>query len=212
MNRKFVSKSNLVLRKILNSKENLDIVQDFIESILNIEIQNIELNPYLKTKEKYLPREENFGILDVRIKQKDKEELNVGIQFVDGYYIQNKILLYYSQIHVNQLEHNKNRKVTKTITINILDYDYLKTQEYHKILKVNSKIDDNGKSEKMEFHILELPKFKLRNIENITKEEGWMIFLCGNEPILLKRTIEKFEKIKRLDNLLEKYWIDEKME
>ena len=212
MNRKFVSKSNLVLRKVLNSKENLDILQDFIESILKIEIQKIELNPYLKSKEKYLPKEENFGVADVRIQQKNKEELNVGIQFIDGYYIQNKMLLYYAQIHANQLEHNKNRKVARTITINILDYDYFKTQEYHKTIKVNSKIDENGNSEEMEFHVLELPKFQLIDIENMTKEQAWMIFFCGNNPILLNRVIKKFDKIKKLDNLLEKYWEEEIME
>ena len=35
MNRKFISNSNYVLRKVLNSKENLDIIKDFIESFLN---------------------------------------------------------------------------------------------------------------------------------------------------------------------------------
>ena len=62
MNRKFVSKSNRVLRKILNSKENLDILKDFIESFLDIEIYQIELNPYLGEKSKNFPTEENFGV------------------------------------------------------------------------------------------------------------------------------------------------------
>ena len=44
-----------------NNKKNQDIIKDFIESFLNIEIQKIELNPYLKSKEKYLPSEEKFG-------------------------------------------------------------------------------------------------------------------------------------------------------
>ena len=118
MNRKLVAKSNYVLRKVLNSKENVDILQDLIESFLKLKIETIELNPYLKNKEKYLPSEENFGIADVRITTKDKETYNVGIQFVDGYYIQNKILLYYAQIHTNQLEYNPERKIAKTITIN----------------------------------------------------------------------------------------------
>ena len=67
MNRKFVSKSNRVLRKVLNSKENLDIIQDFIQAFLEIEIKEIKLNPYLETRSKNLPAEENFGIVDVRV-------------------------------------------------------------------------------------------------------------------------------------------------
>lgn len=60
MNQKLVSKSNFVLRKVLNSEKNLDIIKDFIESILGIKIISIKLNPYLKNREKCLPQEENF--------------------------------------------------------------------------------------------------------------------------------------------------------
>ena len=112
MNRKLVSKSNLVLRKVLNKEEHIDILKDMIEGILDIKIESIRLNPYLKSKEKYLPKEENFGVADVRIITKEKESLNVGIQFIDGFYIQNKLLLYYAQIHTNQLEQQENQKKT----------------------------------------------------------------------------------------------------
>ena len=53
MNQKFVSNSNYVFRKILNSEAYLEILKNFIEAILDIEIKEIELNPYLKKKEKY---------------------------------------------------------------------------------------------------------------------------------------------------------------
>ena len=53
MNRKFISKSNRVLRKVLNSKENLDILKDLIETFLEIQIEKIALNPYLERGIKY---------------------------------------------------------------------------------------------------------------------------------------------------------------
>ena len=56
MNIKFISNRNYVLRKVLNNKNCIDIIKDFIESILDIKIKKIELNPYLKKKEKYLPK------------------------------------------------------------------------------------------------------------------------------------------------------------
>ena len=123
MNRKFVSKSNYVLRKVLNKEENLDILKDMIESILQIKIKKIELNPYLEKKKQNLPAEENFGIADVRLEKADGEELNVGIQFVDGYHVITKMLIYYAQIHANQLEYDKDRKVAKTVTINFVDFE-----------------------------------------------------------------------------------------
>lgn len=206
MNRKLVSKSNYVLRKVLNCEKNLYIIKDIIEAFLQIKIKNIRLNPYLKSKEKYLPEEENFGVADVRIITEKEEELNVGIQFIDGYYVQNKMLLYYAQIHSNQLEHNPNRKIAKTITINILDFMYFKTPEYHKKIKIKDNQKNKEQQETLEFHIIELPKFKQRS-EEITKEEAWIMYLKGKK---VKNT--KFDKIDKLDCLLEKYWIEEKME
>ena len=212
MNRKFISNSNYVLRKVLNSKENLDIIQDFIESFLDIEIEEIILNPYLKSKEKYLPSEEKFGIVDVRIITKDMEELNVGIQFIDGYFIENKMLLYYLQIHSNQLEYNDNRKFAKTVTINLLDFDFFKSNDYHQKIYINTEPDNSGMRERLEFHIIELPKFNRKNIININRENAWMIYLCGKQEDAIAEVLKKFDKIRKLDNLLEEYWKNEVME
>lgn len=212
MNRKFISNSNYVLRKVLNSKENLDITQDFIESFLDLEIEKIILNPYLKSKEKCLPSEEKFGIVDVRIITKDMEELNVGIQFIDGYFIENKMLLYYLQIHSNQLEYNDNRRFTKTVTINLLDFDFFKSKDHHQKLYIHTEPDNEGKSEKLEFHIVELPKFNRKNIIDINRENEWMIYLCGNNRSLINDIIKSNEKIRKLNNLLNEYWKEETMD
>ena len=131
MNKKLISHSNYVLRKVLNKKQELDVLKDFIEAILDIEIQEMALNQYLDKKRKYLPRKEDFGIADLRVKTQD-EEMNIGIQFLDGIYIKTKMLLYYAQIHLNQTEYNKKRKFVKTITINILDFNYFTDSKYER--------------------------------------------------------------------------------
>lgn len=203
MNRKFVSKSNRVLRKVLNSKENLDILQDFIETFLKIKIKEIKLNPYLEIKSNNLPSPENFGIADVRIKLQTEEELNVGIQFIDGYYAQNKMLLYYAQIHSNQFEYQDNRKIARTITINLLDFNYLKSVDYFNKITLPSEVES-----KIELYVLELPKFLSSQYKVLDKQEAWMAYLCGKQDGVLK----EFEKIKKLDDLLDEYWKNETME
>ena len=207
MNRKFISKSNRVLRKVLNSKENLDIIQDFIEAFLDIEVKEIHLNPYLEIKSNNLPSEENFGIVDVRIKLNNQEELNVGIQFIDGYYAQNKMLLYYAQIHSNQLEYQDDRHISKTITINLLDFNYLKSDNYFNKSVIPSKINN-----KIELYVLELPKFRVNKNKILEKKEGWMTYLCGKPEEVVMKSIENFNKIRKLDELLEHYWKNEVME
>lgn len=210
MNQKFVSKSNFVLRKVLNSDKNLDIIKDFLESILNIKIISIRLNPYLKSKEKCLPEEENFGIADVRVKTDLKEEYNIGIQFVDGIYVQNKIFLYYAQIHSNQLEYFNNTKIVKTITINILDYEYFEDLQYHKKILIQDKKE--SKEGEIELHIIELPKFEVSNLEKLTYEEEWLLYFKERNSKNIKSIINRSLYIKKLDILLDEFWRREKME
>ena len=68
------------------------------------------------------------------------------------------MLLYYAQIHSNQLEYDSNRKSTRTVTINLLDFEYFKSANYHQIKYINSNPDENGNKERLEFHIIELLK------------------------------------------------------
>lgn len=210
MNQKFVSKSNFVLRKVLNSKNNLDIIKDFIESILNIKIISIKLNSYLKNKEKCLPAEENFGIADVRIKTHSGEEYNIGIQFIDGIYVQNKMFLYYAQIHSNQLEYEENKKVVKTITINILDYEYFNNLPYHQRILIQDR--KKSKEGEIELHIIELPKFEVKDLNNLTYKEEWLLYFKEKNSKNIKSIINRSLYIKKLDILLDEYWKRERME
>lgn len=207
MNRKFISKSNRVLRKVLNSEKGLDIIKDFIESILEIKIQEIKLNPYLDDKSNYLPEKENFGIVDVRVKLENREEMNIGIQFIDGYYVQSKMLLYYAQIHTNQLELEQN--ISRTITINLLDFNYFNSEDYHKKIT----IQDNYEKliEQIELHVIELPKIKIIG-NRITKKEAWVLYFAGTNSVIINKILNKYEEIRNLDNLLDEYWKNEKIE
>ena len=211
MNRKFISNSNYVLRKILNSEDCLEILKDFIEAILDIEIKEIESNPYLEEKNKYLPKEENFGIADVRIRTDENEEINVGIQFIDGIYVQTKMLMYYAQIHLNQLEYETKREFANTITINLLDFKYFSSQEYKKIIRIKSN-EINIKLEELELYVIEFPKFSIKDEENMTPKEEWISYLKGCENKILEKIKNNNHNIELLDELAEKYWLEEKME
>lgn len=211
MNRKFISNSNYVLRKVLNTEDCLEILKNFIESILDITIKEIELNSYLEEKSQYLPKEENFGIADVRIRTNENEEMNIGIQFIDGMYIQTKMLMYYAQIHLNQLEYDEKREFAKTITINLLDFKYFSSQGYDKVIRIKTN-EGNIKLEELEMYAIELPKFKIENLNNMTKKEEWIAYLKGCENKLLEKIKNNNKNIALLDELLEKYWLEEKME
>ena len=211
MNKKFISNSNYVLRKILNNEAYLEILKDFIEAILEITIKDIELNSYLEEKAQYLPKEENFGIADVRIRTDENEEMNIGIQFIDGIYVQTKMLMYYAQIHLNQLEYDEKREFAKTITINLLDFKYFSSQGYDKVIRIKTN-EGNINLEELEMYVIELPKFMITDPNNITKKEEWIAYLKGCENKVLEKIKNNNKNIALLDELAEKYWLEEKME
>ena len=209
MNRKFVAKSNFVLRRVLNSEDNIDILKEFIEVILDIKIKEAQINPYLEKRKNNLPAEENFGIADLRIKTNENEELNIGIQIIDGEHILTKMFLYYAQIYSNQLEYDDNREIAKTITINILDFIFTKETKYHSRMVLKEKEIEDTVKDYLEMHILELTKLAMKIRKEINLKEGWMNYLRGDN---IEEAIKKSKKIEKLDDILKKYWREEVME
>lgn len=204
MNRKFINDSNYVLRKVLNQKTNEDILINFIETFLEIKIKSLIIN---KSPEKAGTKE--YGIVDVRIVTSENIEINIGIQIVDGDYIQNKMLLYYAKIHSNQVLYNDKRKIVKTITINILDIAYFSSNNYQKVINIKSNVINDEILEKIELHVLELPKFTKEVNQQMTNKDYWIVYLKGNDEELMQLAKKKNKYIKKLDSKLEKYWRDE---
>ena len=209
MNRKFVAKSNFVLRRVLNTEENIDILKEFIEVILNVHIKEAKINPFLEKLTNNLPAEENFGIADLRIKTNENEERNIGIQIIDGKHVLIKMLLYYLQIRGKQLQYDEYRKIAKTNTINILDFIFNDDIDYHSRMVVREETMTNIINDYPEIHILQLPKFKMENYKNMTLKQAWISYLKGEN---IEEAIQKSKQIQKLDRLLEKYWREEVME
>lgn len=209
MNHALITNRNYVLRQILNSDENTDIIKDIIEAFLNIKIQRIILNTYLDKS--YLPSDNKFGIADVRIKTEKNIEYNIGMQFLNGKYIQTKIALYYLYIHTNQICYNDRRKIAKTITINFMDFPYYKSFGYHKRLILNKFKEIDFSEAEAETHIIELERFNTLDQKNMTKEEQWITYLKGSNKEGIKKSIKENIYIRKLDELINKYWEEEKI-
>ena len=160
MNPKLISKRNYVLRKIFYSTDSLSILQDLIESFLAIHIQDIKVISYPSKQAKHLPSEDNFGIANVRIQTKEKQERNIGIQILDGKYITTKLFMYYTQIHCYQLEQSNNKKIVKSITLNFVDDNYDDHYRYHQKLMLKREEIQEIPEEEIEIHVIEFPKFQ----------------------------------------------------
>ena len=190
------------MHKIFCEKENIDIIKDFIESILNIKIKEIYFNKYSEDGKSMLPKE-NFGIVNVKIEIESGDKLNIGIQIVDGIYIQSKLLFYYYKIYAN----NVLNMDEKNITINILHTNFLNNNEYYQKIKLKDKEEKN----EYEIYVIELLKFKNKiMVEN--KRDEWIAYLQGDNEVLVNYVMSKNKKIQKLDKLLDEYWKNEKID
>lgn len=198
INQKLTLNNNFILKKMLNNIKNVDILKDFLESILEIKISNIILKPSLKEESESI---KNHNICSLKVFTEKGNEINIGIQIINGCYIESKILLYCANIY-KEIQYSNNEKI---VTINILDFKYLNSKSYH----TKFELYRNSIQEAIyEIHILELPKFTITNKENITKKEVWIAFLNGDDKIIDFNNKE-YKQIKILNNLLNNYWKSE---
>ena len=196
MNRKFIFNSNYILNNVLNKKENIDILQDFIETILEIKVKQIYYRRDLYDEN---INREYFGISNVIVVTDENKKLNIGIQIIDGFFIQYKMILYYAQTFIDSVE---------TITINLLDLEYLDRKEYQKDIKINKLDTENIKKKNLgEIHLIELPKLNDEKINS--KKDAWISYLKNGK--LDKEYKEKYEKIEKLDKVLDDFWEKEIM-
>ena len=117
------------------------------------------------------------------------------------------MVFYYAQIHSNQLEYQDNRIPSRTITINLLDFNYLNANKYFNKITIPSKTENT-----IELYILELPKLRASRSKKIEKQEAWILYLRGELEEETTETLKQFGKIKKLDDLLENFWRNETME
>jgi len=211
LNRLFIENSNFVLHKILNNEQNINIVKDLIQSILNLKIKKIIIRKYLGKKVKNLRDEEKYDIINVRIIDEKDIQYNVGIQIIDGLFMQEKLLAYAATIHVNQIEYEEYNDIVDTITINIINFNGFNKANYHNVLTFMQRDEDDRLQlqDEIKIHVIELPKFKKEKAE--TKEEEWLQFFKGTNIKDIDEIKQKNEAIKMLDKELHEYWRKEKI-
>ncbi|MBK1809940.1 PD-(D/E)XK nuclease family transposase [Clostridium sp. YIM B02505] len=182
-------KNDVVFQKIFGSPENEDILISFLNAILEKtekeKIKNIE---YVDTKLSDIEAvDDKIGILDVRVITEKGIHINVEIQLINRYNMINRTLFYWSRLYSSQIKRGENYKdLNKTITINILNFNYIDSNKYHTTYHLYEDDEKIILSDILEIHFVELPKFldeqpKLNNSLN-----KWLAFLTKPEKEVME--------------------------
>lgn len=205
--RKVKPLNDFIFKKVFGEKGNEDILISFINAVLKrtnkepiVEIEIID-NKQL-TKEVI---NDKTGIIDVRALTAKGENVDIEVQLTDQGNMDKRTLFYWGKMYLENIKQGEDyTSLEKVIAINILDFDYLKTESYQSSFHLWEDIEKNYMlTDMVEIHFLELPKFRRKKNKNYKDSaiERWLAFLEKDIPettlrelMDLEPAIEKAEK------------------
>lgn len=181
-----------------------------IAAILNIHPDEVEKTELMPTILRTESEDDKYGILDVRVKLKNGTQMDFEMQVIYYDYWANRTIYYLSKIYSSQIKEGDNYdKLQKCIQVSILNHVLIPDDPecYRRICFCDTK---TGKeySDKMEIHILELPKLPPEQ-QNESDLIQWMRFPGGKNRKDLKHMSEKNSNLKEAYNELDKLSTDE---
>jgi predicted transposase/invertase (TIGR01784 family) len=175
-------KNDVVFQRIFGNPENEEILISFLNSLLKgTEKEKIEHVEYVDTKLNNIEvADDKIGVLDVRVTTDKGTHINIEIQLVNKYNMINRTLFYWSRLYSGQLKRGTGYKdLNRTITINILNFDYIDSEKYHNIYHLYEDELQTKLTDLLEIQFVELPKFLRRQPKIDTSLNGWIAFLIN---------------------------------
>ena len=207
--------NDYVFKRVFTKDGEEDLLKDLLSAILNIEIKEIEIkNPEMTKESKEAKRE----VLDIRAKVNNNSIIDIEMQVRNYYDIDRRSIGYLTKMYSDQLKvGDAYEKPLKTISINILNFNFFKRNAYHSIARIKFEKDEKEKyvdmeydkedeyvTEDLEVHYIELPKFIKKNPGVKTKLEQWLWLICGEEGGKVEMAKEENEKVKEASEVLER--------
>lgn len=114
---------------------------------------------------------------------KQREVINIEIQLSNEYNMTKRTLYYWSKLYEEQMEQIDNyRKLSRTVCINILNYNYLDNKRYHNTYRLKEIETNDELTDICEIHFIEIPKLRhLKLNEEVDMLEIWVEFLRDPE-------------------------------
>ena len=191
--------------------QNDNIRKNIIAALLNVppsEVENTELMPTILRKES---KDDKYGILDVRVKLKDGEQIDFEMQVEAFDCWANRSVYYLSKMYAGEIKEGEGYDcLKKCIHVSILAYDHFRDDKecYRRIAFCDAK---TGKeyTDLMEMHILELSKLPPEE-KNETSLLQWMRFLGGKTRKDFEEMAKKNSELEEAYDVLDKLSADEK--
>lgn len=154
----------------------------FLNSILNLTGKNA-INE-VEFEEKHLDvsliASEKLSILDLNVTTETGMNVNGEIQLINQYNMIKRTIFYMSKMLLSQLKKGEDySNLNRTVTINILDFNYLEGEKFIKNYALFEKETKESLTDLLEYIFIELPKFTEINKDYNNKLHKWLTFLSN---------------------------------
>ncbi|UTC74438.1 PD-(D/E)XK nuclease family transposase [Treponema sp. OMZ 792] len=185
---KITLRNDYAFKRVFEVEENKDILQDFLECILDIPSENIA---GLELMDKELHKDlinEKLGILDIKLRLKDGTFVDIEIQNRWHRDFPERTLYYWSKMYNEGIKQGQDyTKLPKCITINLIGEGFNNNKRLHNKYVVLEQDTKEPLVSKLEIHILNLEQAKLLKEgqckNNKTKRLlNWLKFIETDDP------------------------------
>lgn len=151
----------------------------FLSAVLGIDPDSVERTRLLNTYLRREHEEDKQGIVDVRVSLEDGTEIDIEIQLTKLSVWAERSLFYLSKMFTEQLKPGgRYRTLKKCVGISILDFDLFRGEEdFYSSFHIREDSRGSLYTDKMEFHVIELPKLPGELREENDKVELWARFI-----------------------------------
>ena len=216
---KILPYTDVFIRYLLGDEKNSDLLLSFINAV------NKDYNlPVIKTAKIRNPYNlkkavnEKETILDVKATDESGKIYNIEIQATGNETFKHRALYYWAKLYSSQIDTGeKYFELKPTISINLLNFNLIKSEKVHSYFSLYEKNDHNLMlTNHLTIHFIEIKKF-IQDSDFKTDFERWLGYfkyegkqekimqvIVDNNPVFAKAH-EKFENFTKNDELVEFY-------
>ena len=151
----------------------------FLSAVLNLNPADIRKTELLNTSLRKLHEDEKQGIVDVRILMNNNTEIDIEIQLSILNVWADRALFYPAKMYTDQIRPGQDYTVfKKCVSISILDFVLFREDpEFYSCFHIREDSRQTLYTDKMEFHVLELPKLPPELIDGSSDILLWAKFI-----------------------------------
>jgi predicted transposase/invertase (TIGR01784 family) len=198
--------NDIIFKKLFGENQDKDLLIGFLNAVLENDVEDLYIVEEKLSKEKI---DDKQGILDIKAVCHTGEKINIEVQLANEYNMKERTLFYWSKLYTENFKAaEKYSDLNKTITINILGFNYLTDiDSFHSSYKIYEDKSKQLLTDLLEIHFIEMPKFNDMDVDLHNPLHRWLLFLRGDsvkqpnleEVFILDQLVAKAEdKLRRL--------------